>query len=946
MKILTEYILQSIKAVFRSRLFLLAMIIFALYGCIIVRLFDLQIVNSDQYMNTYLEQTEREIVSAGTRGLIYDRKGNLLAGNELSYAVTITDDIESSKTKNETLNSIIHHLVSILHSNGDELTVSTSIDYTDNSFVYTTSSESARIRFLKDIYGVSDLIKEDGTDLSLSTAEDAYLFLKDKYGVDEDYTIEEALDIITVRFELSAIFYQKYKSVTVATDISDESVAAIYEQEAKLTGVAVELKTTRVYYDSKYFAHIIGYTGSISETQLETFLEEGKDYISSDVVGKSGIESYMEDELQGTKGYKTVSVNSTGKVLDVLSVTEAEAGNDVYLTIDRDLQIAAYNLLEQELAGILISKIKNIEPSAQQEGDTDIPVKQVYFQLINNNIVDITILNREDATANEQTIYSIYQQYEAEAVEFLTLAFQKSNTAKLGSYSSEKQKYITSCIDMLENTWSILDTSTILSADTTKTAWNNGELAPAEWLTYCIAQNCISLSRLGINDEYASSDVIFDTIVAYIFEHIEDNTAFAKIIYQQLIYASRITGGQVCNLLYNQGVLKEDQTMMSRLATGRGDISYQFILDKISSLEITPGELALDPCSGSVVITDPNNGDVLACVTYPSYDNNYLSGSIDATYWNKLLADAASPLYNRATQTRTAPGSTFKMLTAITGLEEGIITSDTVIVDKGIFTAVTPSPRCWIHPGNHGAINCKNALKVSCNYFFYQIGYTLGKSVGTKYSDEAGLDILEKYADMFGLTSKSGIEIDENEPLFSTENIVRSAIGQGSHSYSNVQLARYVSTIANGGNNYELTLIDKVQDSAAEEVSEMESMLTNIVTLQDSTWDTVTTGMRLVIRDGSIKSVFAPLEKAGVYAAGKSGTAQENLLRSNHSLFVSMAPYDDPEVVTTVVIPFGGTSSYAAEVNSKILQYYYGLITLDEIMEGSFTGITSEVTND
>ncbi|MCD8120247.1 MAG: hypothetical protein LUE29_12375 [Lachnospiraceae bacterium] len=940
-----SYIFESIRQVLQSRVFYMVILVAAVFGVIVVRLFNLQIVNSEEYVNTYLEQTEKEIVTSGTRGQIYDRNGTLLAGNELSYSVTIMDTLDSSTNKSALLNEIIYNLVTILKENGDELAGSTSIGYEDGEFVYTTSSESARIRFLKDIYGLTDLVTEDGTDYSLNTAEETYEYLCSKYSISDEYSIEDALDIIYIRIELSAILYQKYKSVTVATNISDESVAAIYEHEADLAGVSVEVKSTRVYYYGKYVSHILGYTGTISESQLEEYTEAGLDYNSSDVVGKSGIESYMETTLQGTKGTTTVSVNSTGKILEVLDTVEAEAGQDVYLTIDIDLQIACYNLLEQELAGILVSKIVLTEPDALEEDSLDIPVKQVYFQLINNNIVDITILNREDATENEKNVYRIYSEYEAEAISFLELAFSADNDTPLNSWSDERQEYIESCYDMLTDTWGIIDDSLISSSDTTKTAWNNGTISVSEWLTYCISQNAVSLSNLGITDDYTESSVIFDAIVAYIFEHIDDNTTFAKLIYEQLIYGGQITPSQVCMLLYNQGILEEDAATEATILSGSAETVYNFIIDKISSLEITPGQLALDPCSGSVVVTDPDTGDVLACVTYPSYDNNYLSGTIDSDYWNQLLNDQASPLYNRATQTRTAPGSTFKMMTAITALEEGIITPTTTITDRGIFTLVTPSPKCWVYPGGHGAINVSNALRVSCNYFFYQVGYWLGTAGGT-YSDEAGLATLEKYASQFGLTSKTGIEIDENEPIFSTDDIVRSAIGQGSHSYSNVQINRYVMTIANGGYNYELTLIDHVEDSDGENAEDYESELSNVVNLQDSTWEAVTTGMRLVISNGSVKSIFSELESAGIKVAGKSGTAQENKLRSNHSIFVTMSPYEDPEIVTSVVMLFAGGSSYAAELSSKVLQYYYGLITLDDILGGEFTEITETQVGD
>ena len=156
-------------------------------------------------------------------------------------------------------------------------------------------------------------------------------------------------------------------------------------------------------------------------------------------------------------------------------------------------------------------------------------------------------------------------------------------------------------------------------------------------------------------------------------------------------------------LLYDQGVLKKDEATYSRLSTYDTYYTYTFIINQIQKLNITPAQLALDPCSGSVVITDPSTGKVRALVTYPSYDNNMLSGSVDPDYWAKLVDDQSEPLYNRATQGASAPGSTFKMCTTMTAMEEGIISQGDTVVDEGEFKKITPSPKCWIFTSGGGA---------------------------------------------------------------------------------------------------------------------------------------------------------------------------------------------------------------------------------------------------
>ena len=147
------------------------------------------------------------------------------------------------------------------------------------------------------------------------------------------------------------------------------------------------------------------------------------------------------------------------------------------------------------------------------------------------------------------------------------------------------------------------------------------------------------------------------------------------------------------------------------------------------------------------MVTDVNSGDVLALSTYPSYDNNKMANGVDAAYFASLRNDLSYPLINYATQQRTAPGSTFKPVSATAGLLEGVITTSDTITCTGEFDKVSPSPRCHIYPGAHGSLNVTGGIQRSCNWFFYEVGYRLG-SVGDTYNDNVGLNKLAKYADM------------------------------------------------------------------------------------------------------------------------------------------------------------------------------------------------------
>lgn len=178
------------------------------------------------------------------------------------------------------------------------------------------------------------------------------------------------------------------------------------------------------------------------------------------------------------------------------------------------------------------------------------------------------------------------------------------------------------------------------------------------------------------------------------------------------------------------------------------------LIKKIQKLEITPADLALDPCSGSAVVTDTATGKVLACVSYPGYDNNRLANQMDNKYYYKIYNNASLPLFNRATQQLSAPGSTFKPVTIIAGLEEGVIDESTMVECDGVFDKVDPPLKCWNHAG-HGAVNgVESALKNSCNDYLCEVSYRLGMIDNDEFSDKQALNYIQEYAKMFDLDEK------------------------------------------------------------------------------------------------------------------------------------------------------------------------------------------------
>ncbi|MEG1459266.1 MAG: penicillin-binding transpeptidase domain-containing protein, partial [Acetivibrio sp.] len=308
--------------------------------------------------------------------------------------------------------------------------------------------------------------------------------------------------------------------------------------------------------------------------------------------------------------------------------------------------------------------------------------------------------------------------------------------------------------------------------------------------------------------------------------------------------------------------------------------------------------------------------------SYPSYDNNKLANQIDSDYYSYLEQSSASPMINRPLQQKTAPGSTYKMVTSVAALEEGVVGERETVLDKVVYEKITDGPKCWSNR-SHGNIDITDAIQVSCNYFFYEMGYRLSQ-VGDTYNSNVGLKKLKKYASMFGLDAKSGIELYEYDPNISEKDSIRSAIGQGTNNYTPAQINRYITTVANKGTCYNLTVVDKIKDLKGKTILDNKASIYNEVHIKDSTWSLVQEGMYKVLNgpNSSISSLFKNL---GVTVAGKTGTAQESKSRPNHALFVSFGPYEEPEICVTVVIPNGYSSGNAADVGRNIYKDYFKL---------------------
>lgn len=943
MKEVFEYILS----LFKSRIFPLILVFAILVGVLINRLFGLQIINGESYVKDLSSSIQKDMSVAATRGRIFDKNGVLLAYNDLAYAVRISDSgkYNNNAEKNEKLNASIDKTLDIIEAKGDTYSNDFPIVYEDGQYVFNIK-DNELLRFLRDIYGkrsISELSDEERN----VTAQELFRQLCEKYEVvvasdssknqatvlsstvsflksqgymveAAGFSVDHALMIVNLRRYMSANSYNRYISFTIANEVSDETVAAILESSDDLTGVTVEEQYIRRYVDSVYCSQILGYTGTVSTSELETL---GDKYDSNDTVGKSGIEKSMESVLSGTKGERQVYVDTVGRITEVLGETDPETGNDVYLTIDINLQKNLYNAIEDRLVQILLTYMTSGDTkySYTSNGSVDtvyILAKEVYFALIDNNIVSIKHI-AEQSTDTEAQVYSAFLSKQDSTMDWIQSELADGDTP-YGKLSEEQQLYIWYVYTSLKDR-GVFNTSNVDTTDDVYKDWTQADgTSLKELLTHGIAKNWINLNVFS-TEQYTSLQESYDALLDYIDGYLREDTSFYKKMYKYMINSGSISGRQVCMLLYEQGVLdmNSENSRYSALAAGSLG-AYDFMTYAISNKIITPAQLALEPCSASAVVTNPKNGDIIAMVSYPSYDNNKLSGSVDAKYFNSLINDKASPMLNRATQSFTAPGSTYKPCTTIAGMDTGIISSGTTFYCSGSFDKVTPSPKCWRLSG-HGGEVAATAIRDSCNVFFYNVGYNLACSKNGNYNSTYGTTILQKYSDLLGLSTKAGVEIEESEPMASNTNSVASAIGQGNHKYSTLNLARYVTTIATSGTCYNLTLVDKITDSDGNLIEDNHADVDHQVELSSNIWSTVHEGMMLA------GNSYSTIAKLGLKIAAKSGTAQENTNEPDHSLLVTYSPYDDPQICVSVCIQHGYSSTTSMDLTADVYKIYYGM---------------------
>ncbi len=350
------------------------------------------------------------------------------------------------------------------------------------------------------------------------------------------------------------------------------------------------------------------------------------------------------------------------------------------------------------------------------------------------------------------------------------------------------------------------------------------------------------------------------------------------------------------------------------------DIKLQEVVEEALARHV-PG-MTEESLQAACVVTDMTGG-LLASASYPTFD--------PATYrrdYNTLAADPLKPLFNRALQGLYAPGSTFKMAVAAGALEEGVITRAEKIQDTGRYLhyeRIQDQPMCWYYRQygrTHGWVNVSEAIRDSCNVFFYETGLRLG------------IQKIDTYAALFGLGEKTGLELYEeagevagpetskrHEQTWYEGDTMYAAIGQGNTQVTPIQLANYVATLVNGGSHYPTHLLKTVKSNDLSQVlQEYQPVPRDEIHLNEENLEAIKRGMGMVASEGSAAYYFKDLP---VEIGAKTGTAQVSRDSEAHAILVAFAPYDDPEIAISIVVEHGGSGSYVAAIAAEILDYYF-----------------------
>ncbi len=453
----------------------------------------------------------------------------------------------------------------------------------------------------------------------------------------------------------------------------------------------------------------------------------------------------------------------------------------------------------------------------------------------------------------------------------------------------------------------------------------------------------------GNEDIYNQNDIIGKSGIEYVFEKYLKGTDGVKQI------DMNVDGTITDEYVSKEAVSGSDVilTIDSKLQA----VTEQALADNINKIANHGFSQEDNPAdAGAAVVLNVKTGEVIAMASYPDYDPSAFVNGIDTNTWNYYINGDTKPLENKAISAMYSPGSTYKMVTALAGLETGTITPKTKINDTGVFRKYNSSWKCWNRYG-HGYLNVSQAIEHSCNYFFYDLG------------DRLGIDNLAKYSYYLGLGHKTGIELKgeidgvlasneiakQENRVWNPGETISAAIGQSYNTFTPLQMAKYVAMIANRGKNLDVTIVKSIINPDGSEVSrdEYESYVNEKLGLQqenveemsfkEENIEAILEGMRGVTSESG-GTAYSTFKNFNIEVGGKTGSAQTGVQGKTNAWFVGFAPFDDPEIAIVVFVRNGGHGSYTAEVARDIIAQYFGMNT-NQVTENTTAIPTVQIIN-
>lgn len=918
----------------KSRIFVMLCAVFVLFFILLLRLFSLQIIHGEEYDKSITASVSKVVNVPASRGNIYDRYGRPLATNTVAYSVQIDDSITLDLTQYK--ENLLTELTKALWTQGaipfDTLPISSAAPYSF-TFEGTQREQKKAERAWKESLHFPDEMKN-------ATAGESLDFLFEKYHAPANYSTA-----------------QKRAYVSYSASLSDKNLMALTLAE-QLSAYGETLS------DELPLAREYPYTLQFNESQTREKSWKESVAMEEEQLSYDSLQTldYLRDFFGLPEGLPTDVVRNAVGIRYALYLQRYQQYKSVTIATNISAKTLAYVEENQDIfPNVLVDTVSLRE---YPQGN--------YFSHILGYIRQMTeddyALYKDDIDTDGNAIYSQTDVVGQTGIEKL---YERQLNGADGKVSIEVDNQGRR-ISEIDSTEPIPGKDIFLTLDSQlqKVAYDTLEAelrkAVIKSLTYAsknpvsitdmfkamVKANHISASKLMKSTSGVQKQV-FDRFLAAnpdFSKEAEDAIPTVQTYLLDSLTRGSFTSREALLVAMEQNAFPSSEE--ERAAVQNGTISpLTLVLNKLNNGEMSPSDTALDPCTGSVFVTKVGTGEVLASVSYPSYDNNKLVNSFNNSYYNDLLQDGNTPLVNRPLKQKKAPGSTFKMVTALAGLESGAITTNTHIRDLGIFKdAGTPYARCWLYSNNggtHGLLDVSDALEVSCNYFFYEVSFRMGNAkAGT--TNEA-ITTLNEYMADFGLNSLTGLELDEYAPTmaspYNKERIVktinpdattsqtrwtdgdtiRAAIGQSVNSYTPAQIAKYVSTLANGGSLYQLHMISHLQNPDGSLYYRADETVENVTNFKEENLQKVYQGMYQVTTGsrGTLRNSFRDFP---VKIAAKTGTAEEDKTRSSHTWFVCFAPYDDPQIAITVMIPFGeGSGTPAPEVAKAIITEYLGL---------------------